>query len=142
MTKRKLLSGEYITRLEKKLLSRFEGFALRGRRKYKNINRCRIPFISQLKFGDMYTEPELEIKQLGDRFYRHTSDLHVGVDTTIPVYRQLLDSPAQSVLTKIHSDHLIAHIQKRFEEHPLTPYPPLVFPVIPVSNPKEENPNE
>lgn len=100
MTKRKLLSGEYITRLEKKLLSRFEGFALRGRRKYKNIKPDLRGYrlLSKAEFGDMYAEPELEIKQLGDRFYRHMSDLHVGVDTTVPVYSQLLASPAQSAL--------------------------------------------
>lgn len=98
MTRRKLLSGESITRLEKKLLSNMEGRSLRGRRKFKSTGGGSSSFLSGLRIGDMYRDPELEIKQLGNRFYRHASDLHVGEDTVIPVYSQLLDSPPQSAL--------------------------------------------
>ncbi|WNY41157.1 hypothetical protein [Klebsiella phage YC1] len=39
MKKRKLLSGQHMTRLEKKVFKFFEGSPLRGRKKYQNIAR-------------------------------------------------------------------------------------------------------
>lgn len=139
MTKRKLLSGESITRLEKKFLSNMEGRPLRGRRKFKSTAVGDPPFLSGLKIGDVYRDPELEIKQLGDRFYRHASDLHIGEGAPIPVYSQLLDSPPQSALAgkqagssairTITTDLLIQQIEKEvhrvWDEITRSPNPPV-----------------
>lgn len=139
MAKRKLLSGEPITRLEKKLLRNKEGRPLRGRRKFKSTGGASSSFLSGLRIGDMCRDPELEIKQLGNRFYRHASDLHVGEGTPIPVYSQLLDSPPQSALTgkqagssairTIATDLLIQQIEKEvhrvWDEITRSPNPPV-----------------
>lgn len=141
MTKRKILSGNCLTRLEKKFLRNMEGRPLRGRKKFKQpaANSPRHLAISALAFGDSYGESELEIKQLGDRFYRRSSDLHIGVDTTVPVYSQLLDTPPQSALAvkqtgcsairTTTTDLLIQQIEKEvhrvWDEITRSPNPPV-----------------
>lgn len=129
MKNRKLLSGQCVTRLEKKLLRNIAGSPLRGRRKFKSIETAGSPLFSGLRIGDMYREPELEIKQSGDRFYRHSSDLHIGVDTTVPVFTQLLWRPSESILAKINRDLLICSIKKEvdrvWDEITRSPNPPV-----------------
>lgn len=110
MKNRKLLSGQCVTRLEKKFLRNMEGCPLRGRKKFKQptANSRRHLSISGLAFGDSYGEPELEIKQLGDRFYRR---------------------PSESMLAKINRDLLICSIKKEvdrvWDEITRSPNPPV-----------------